>query len=1539
MKSNIYICFLLILGINSTISYAADDCVDDVNGVFTAVPIAFDTSYPFDPTAYGSCEYVLNTLEISCTEYSFTIVGVPIGQLVSAECPVSCNTCPGANCDDGEWTCSDGTCIATSEICDGNNDCSDNADEAESLCGDSDDCASGEFACDGGCIATSKLCDGVNDCTDSIDEASCGTGNVTEDTTPPVLESVAFTPDAVDVTAGSETITFTIDYSDEISGVFRVYLSVVSPSGGQGENKYFWPEAGDTQITYDMEIAQFSESGDWVINNLTLLDNVGNSDSYHANNMYGNWNSAWPTTFNVTSVQDITAPTLTSVSIDPSSLNVTAGPDTITFTIGHSDDLSGVYSGYIHVQSPASGQYFDKWFNPANDGDTQSIFDLEIPQYAESGNWVIYSIRLQDNAGNTKYYYEAEADYPAASTTTFNVTSDDEDIAAPTITSISFTPSVLHVMTGPDTMTVTIGHADDISGVYRGRLQVQSPIYNQIVEKWFWPEAGDTQTTFDMEIPQYAESGDWVINSVRLDDNVGNYDHYYPTEEADWNSTWPTTFKVDYGDSCPIGQFTCLDGDCIETSLICNGTNDCSDGGDEAESFCGASDDCTSGEIACDGGCIATSKICDGVDDCADGIDETGCGVSTEDIDLTDITTPLDCMAGCDDYDTIISETTNIDFCTWLMASYADACISGCLGNDANQQILAYATTFCTACITLDNTLQGGCDMAMNMGSCELYDSDQECNSNPEYCEWDDSTCSAVCANGEFTCYDGSCIDPADGEICGDDEGTPECLQTCSSDLDEDSTKEETCNVLGSLDISTCNCTADELSEIECLSYICGGLQYMEVDEIDAMDFSLTCMAGCADHYTNCEFDVADYEADCEAIACLSATDCMATCTSGETLHFDEEAFFCSAPASCEEFFFDDGGPPGGDCLDSSNCQNDAGQNINAFGPDAPSYEFCTWITSLDPTCYNGCDQMDIDEINEFVTDCSDCMDVDNDGECDYDCFGIKNGTAWESDCGCVAVDNSGNDCDDCAGVPNGDLIEDCKGACGGPAVLDNDDFCCDSSDDMDCNDICNGDAVKDVCGNCQGDCTGTDGVDVTCSDDSNNIVTPDCNFTCGGPGELDGNDNCYASGELDGNDNCCDPGAVVDGADVCCDSGTIDVCGVCDGDATSDTGCFVELSIGSVANGSMEIILHNTVPIVGFQFELTGVSLATNACSGGSAGDASYLVSNGVSTIIGYSLSLEPLPVGNTVLTNIAYTATNAEACIKNNLPVLDDWASSFGNANGEYKTGDCVALDCGEGNDADCCGVCGGDGSTCTDDGCDCGVLQDCNNVCGGPGKLDGADVCCPTGAVDDCGVCDGTYLQTNGAYCGGTGDETDNCCDCAGNPNGDNVLNCCGTCGVPPGPLDDDPCDVCGNCNGDCIGLDGINASCGESENNIVTPDCDFLCGGTNVAAAGEDCDGNPLSIDGNVIPEYYNIHNIYPNPFNPVTNISYGLPENTNVKIEIYDLTGRQVCSLINEFQHQGNHSINWNASAQSTGIYFVKMIAGDYVNTKKLMLIK
>ena len=94
------------------------------------------------------------------------------------------------------------------------------------------------------------------------------------------------------------------------------------------------------------------------------------------------------------------------------------------------------------------------------------------------------------------------------------------------------------------------------------------------------------------------------------------------------------------------------------------------------------------------------------------------------------------------------------------------------------------------------------------------------------------------------------------------------------------------------------------------------------------------------------------------------------------------------------------------------------------------------------------------------------------------------------------------------------------------------------------------------------------------------------------------------------------------------------------------------------------------------------------------------------------------------------------------------------------------------------------------------------------------------------------------------------------------------------------------------------------------------------------------------DNNVdLPMQFGLEQNYPNPFNPFTTIRYSLPSSANVKLALYDLLGREIVTLVNEEQSAGWKEVPWNASTVSSGIYFYKITAGSFVETKKCLVVK
>ena len=89
----------------------------------------------------------------------------------------------------------------------------------------------------------------------------------------------------------------------------------------------------------------------------------------------------------------------------------------------------------------------------------------------------------------------------------------------------------------------------------------------------------------------------------------------------------------------------------------------------------------------------------------------------------------------------------------------------------------------------------------------------------------------------------------------------------------------------------------------------------------------------------------------------------------------------------------------------------------------------------------------------------------------------------------------------------------------------------------------------------------------------------------------------------------------------------------------------------------------------------------------------------------------------------------------------------------------------------------------------------------------------------------------------------------------------------------------------------------------------------------------------------IPNFYSLSQNYPNPFNPSTSIKFTMPKGDNVKLVVFDILGREVKTLVNEFKNSGSYEVNFDASALSSGVYFYRLEAGEFTDTKRMLLVK
>ena len=514
----------------------------------------------------------------------------------------------------------------------------------------------------------------------------------------------------------------------------------------------------------------------------------------------------------------------------------------------------------------------------------------------------------------------------------------------------------------------------------------------------------------------------------------------------------------------------------------------------------------------------------------------------------------------------------------------------------------------------------------------------------------------------------------------------------------------------------------------------------------------------------------------------------------------------------------------------------------------------------------------------------------------------------------------------DCAGVCGGDAEEDECGICGG------DNAAC-----TDCNGVINGDAVYDNCGYLCIVNTPLDDCSVYCDNDISNDCAQDCAGMWGGSIV---NDDCGICG---GDNSTCK-----------------DCEGVPNGDAVYDNCGIVCLEEFSCSNGTS--INETDCTDAGATWAQTNTSSdcsiycdddSSNDCTQDCAGTwGGNYVDDACGTCNG--------------------TITDSALCV---CPGGEDM--------------DCAGL-C---SDAilyglvmdDSCGICGGDNSTCVDcagtpyglavedncDTCDTNSSNDCTQDCTGNWCIEGSVGClvgvgniCTVSNHPGCDACDVCTGLDN--YVSGT------CNDCAGIPGGDSVYDICGLLCLANTSLDD--CSVyCdddseNDCAQDCEGIWGgtaVEDECGDCNgggpeeyydcngNCTEDLDCEFTCGGTVapdfVCPDGSlVCDTNGcdlLDIQPHLLPDKFGINKIFPNPFNPITQIQYEISGYAFVKVRIFDIRGRKVAQLMNEYQNPGQYHINWDAGNHASGMYIVEMVirSGDnasiFRDVRKILYMK
>ena len=96
---------------------------------------------------------------------------------------------------------------------------------------------------------------------------------------------------------------------------------------------------------------------------------------------------------------------------------------------------------------------------------------------------------------------------------------------------------------------------------------------------------------------------------------------------------------------------------------------------------------------------------------------------------------------------------------------------------------------------------------------------------------------------------------------------------------------------------------------------------------------------------------------------------------------------------------------------------------------------------------------------------------------------------------------------------------------------------------------------------------------------------------------------------------------------------------------------------------------------------------------------------------------------------------------------------------------------------------------------------------------------------------------------------------------------------------------------------------------------------------------------LDVNNNTIPENFTLYNSYPNPFNPTTKIPFSIKESQNVKISIFDINGKLIQNVLNQYFESGNHYVKFSNKKLSSGIYYVMLNHQNGIETQKITFLK
>jgi uncharacterized protein YjbI with pentapeptide repeats len=354
------------------------------------------------------------------------------------------------------------------------------------------------------------------------------------------LTSFTVSPQSVNVSAGAASVSVNVGVTDSGSPVSAVWVYAYAPnfrSAAYAQGSLTSGTAANGVWQVNLTIPQGAPAGTWTVYYVYLNDQAGNFLYLTSTDLT---NQNYANTFTVTSVTPQLS--LTSLSISPSSVDVSAGSASVVMNVGASDNGSAVTEVFVYAYAPNLGSVVYNAGSLISGTPSNGVWqvNLTVPQGASAGTWTISYVYLVDQSGN--YQLLTSTDLTAKSyPDTFNVTSGAPSIS---LTSVAISPQSLDVSAAPGSVSLNIGIADGLAAIHSVNALAYGPGSVSYASGTGSLVSGTTSNgvwQINLSIPQNASVGTWTIYYVEIIDGAGNARILYSTDIA---PTFPDTFKV-----------------------------------------------------------------------------------------------------------------------------------------------------------------------------------------------------------------------------------------------------------------------------------------------------------------------------------------------------------------------------------------------------------------------------------------------------------------------------------------------------------------------------------------------------------------------------------------------------------------------------------------------------------------------------------------------------------------------------------------------------------------------------------------------------------------------------------------------------------------------------------------------------------------------------------------------------------------------------------------------------------------------------------